>query len=202
MRFDPRINFIKKQIKKNYIQKANFVWKTFLPSWHKNEDYKKSYAAKKNLGGGVIFTMSHEIDLAIYLLGTVKHVLVKKNKNKLKINVEDNIKILLKHEHGYSSNIILNFASVNAIRKFEIKSKETVFNWDFFSNKVFLKHIPYNFNIDNDDIYKIQMKHLVSIIKQKKYEKSLIHINKILHTQKVISACINSLYKKKKVIIN
>ena len=36
--------------------------------------------------------MSHEIDLAIYLLGNVKYLKVK-TKNKLKINVEDNAEI-------------------------------------------------------------------------------------------------------------
>ena len=36
----------------------------------------KSYAANKNLGGGVSLTLSHEIDLMIYLFGKIKRFLI------------------------------------------------------------------------------------------------------------------------------
>jgi predicted dehydrogenase len=38
---------------------------SYLPDWHPNEDYKKSYASQKKLGGSVVLTSIHEID---YLL--------------------------------------------------------------------------------------------------------------------------------------
>ena len=111
MRFDPRIKFIKKKISQKKIKKATFIWKTFLPDWHKYENYKESYASRKKLGGGVIPTMSHEIDTAINILGKVKAVSAKKNRNILKIDVEDNIKIKLQHNQNFNSTINLNFAS-------------------------------------------------------------------------------------------
>ena len=201
MRFDPRIKFIKKKIPFEEIKKADFIWKSFLPYWHRYEDYKKSYASRKILGGGVIYTMSHEIDTAINLLGEVKEVFAKKNKNKLKIDVEDNTKIILIHKQNYSSELELSFASKKNIRKFKIEFKNNYLSWNFFENKVYYKNKYFKFKLNNDDIYKNQMKHLLSIVMKKNYEKSEVHIKKIIHTQNVINACIKSLNKKKAIKI-
>ena len=200
MRFDPRINFIKKNFDKKKITKANFIWKTFLPDWHEQEDYRKSYAARKKLGGGAIFTMSHEIDIAIYILGSVKEVFVKKYKNKLRTDVEESVRIYLKHVSGHNSSIILDFASKNKIRKFDLKIKNKIyFKWNFFEKKIKFKNKIKTFKFNNDDIYKKQLKNVILHIKQKKYEKSCIHLSKILHTQKILNSCTESL-KKNKII--
>lgn len=201
MRYDPRINFIKKKIKKKEIKKSIFLWRTYLPSWHNNEDYRKSYAAKKNLGGGAIFTMSHEIDLAIYLLGNVKYLKVKTKKNKLKINVEDNAEIFLKHTSGSESKIFLDFASKKLKRNFKIYNKKNYIFWNFYKDKVQFQKKSIKFRYNNDDIYFKEIKDTVKKIKDKKYDLSRIHINKILHTQQIIIACYESLKLNKKIIL-
>ena len=35
------------------------------------KNYKQSYASRKDLGGGVVLTCAHEIDLSNYLFGNV-----------------------------------------------------------------------------------------------------------------------------------
>ena len=55
-----------------------------MPGWHKGENYKKSYALNKNLGGGVINTCCHEIDLALFFR-TSKRSLCQRNKIKNKL---------------------------------------------------------------------------------------------------------------------
>ena len=37
-------------------------WGEYLPDWHPWEDYRQSYAARKDLGGGVVNTLSHPLD--------------------------------------------------------------------------------------------------------------------------------------------
>jgi predicted dehydrogenase len=41
----------------------------YLPSWHPYEDYRESYAARSNLGGGVLLTQIHDLDYLGWLLG-------------------------------------------------------------------------------------------------------------------------------------
>src|SRR5919202_203120 len=41
----------------------------YLPAWHPWEDYRQSYAARRDLGGGAVLTLSHELDAICWLLG-------------------------------------------------------------------------------------------------------------------------------------
>lgn len=50
---------------------ARAHWGEYLPNWHPWEDYRKSYAARPDLGGGVILTLSHPLDYLRMLLGEV-----------------------------------------------------------------------------------------------------------------------------------
>ena len=59
-RFHPGLQKIKTLIKNNEIGEvisARAHWGEYLPSWHPWEDHRKSYSAKKELGGGVILTL-------------------------------------------------------------------------------------------------------------------------------------------------
>ncbi|MGK2959389.1 MAG: Gfo/Idh/MocA family protein [Acidimicrobiales bacterium] len=48
----------------------------FLPSWHTYEDYRDSYAARRELGGGVVLTQIHEIDYLHWLFGLPRQAFV------------------------------------------------------------------------------------------------------------------------------
>ena len=41
---------------------AHAVWGEYLPEWQRWRDYRTSYAARADLGGGVVLTLSHPID--------------------------------------------------------------------------------------------------------------------------------------------
>jgi hypothetical protein len=41
---------------------ARAHWGEYLPNWHPWEDYRQGYAARADLGGGVILTLSHPFD--------------------------------------------------------------------------------------------------------------------------------------------
>jgi predicted dehydrogenase len=41
---------------------AHAHWGEYLPNWHPWEDYRQSYAARADLGGGVIVTLTHPLD--------------------------------------------------------------------------------------------------------------------------------------------
>ena len=43
----------------------------YLPDWHPEEDYRVSYAARRDLGGGALLTLSHELDYVRWIAGEV-----------------------------------------------------------------------------------------------------------------------------------
>ena len=80
---------------------ASFRAGEYLPGWHPYEDYRASYAARRELGGGVILTQIHELDLALWLFGAPRQVFALGGKwSELEIDVEDCASILLHCEYS------------------------------------------------------------------------------------------------------
>lgn len=53
------------------IRRADINFSEFLPDWHPYEDYRESYAARSEMGGGVVLSQIHDYDLACWLFGPV-----------------------------------------------------------------------------------------------------------------------------------
>ena len=68
----------------------------YLPGWHPYEDYRTSYAARRDLGGGVILTLIHELDYAYWLFGAPRTLFaVGGTLSGLELDVEDTASILM-----------------------------------------------------------------------------------------------------------
>lgn len=62
----------------------------YLPGWHPYEDYRKMYAARADLGGGVILSQIHEFDYLYALFGPPRRVFaLGGHASQLEIDVED-----------------------------------------------------------------------------------------------------------------
>ena len=86
-------------------------WGEYLPDWHPWEDYRQSYAARRDLGGGVALTLSHDLDLVNWLAGSsVKtwHTL-KNYRSALEIDVESGADVSLGYENGVTAHCHLNY---------------------------------------------------------------------------------------------
>jgi len=68
----------------------------YLPGWHTYEDYRQMYAARADLGGGVILSQIHELDYAYWLFGMPTRVFaIGGQLTSLEVDVEDTASILL-----------------------------------------------------------------------------------------------------------
>lgn len=74
LRFHPVIKKIKEYLKQKKPLYVRVVCTSFLPSWRPNTEHLKSYSANKDMGGGVILDLSHEIDYVDYLFGGIKKI--------------------------------------------------------------------------------------------------------------------------------
>ncbi len=62
----------------------------YLPGWHRYEDYRQGYAARADLGGGVILSQIHEFDYLYCLFGKAKRLFsIGGHWSNLEIDVED-----------------------------------------------------------------------------------------------------------------
>jgi predicted dehydrogenase len=69
---------------------VNAAYGEYMPGWHPYEDYRQSYAARRELGGGVLLTQAHDIDYLGWLIGWPQEVFsVGGHLSQLDIDVED-----------------------------------------------------------------------------------------------------------------
>ena len=93
MRFHPCLNALREILDSGILGRILFVNAEvgeYMPGWHKYEDYRKMYAARKDLGGGVIVSQIHEFDYVQWLFGFPKRVFsTGGHLSSLEIDVED-----------------------------------------------------------------------------------------------------------------
>jgi predicted dehydrogenase len=99
-RFHPMLEWLKSYIDSRPLGPffaATITYGEYLPDWHPYEDYRKSYAAKRQLGGGVLLTQIHDFDYACWLLGWPEEVYtIGGHMSDLEIDVEDVAATLMK----------------------------------------------------------------------------------------------------------
>jgi predicted dehydrogenase len=68
----------------------------YLPNWHPYEDYRQMYAARAELGGGVVLSQIHEFDYLYSIFGLPSRIYALGGKwSELEIDVEDTASILM-----------------------------------------------------------------------------------------------------------
>lgn len=68
----------------------------YLPAWHTYEDYRQMYASRRALGGGVVLSQIHELDLVYWLFGMPRRLFaVGGHLSCLEVDVDDTASILL-----------------------------------------------------------------------------------------------------------
>lgn len=71
----------------------------YLPNWHRYEDYRTMYAARADLGGGVVLSQIHEMDLIYWYFGLPASIYCLGGKlSGLEIDVEDTATSLMQYE--------------------------------------------------------------------------------------------------------
>lgn len=188
LRFHPVLIFLKKFIKKKKINLVNVNNFSYLPSWRKNINYKKSNSATKNCGG-VLLELSHEIDYVTWIFGKFKPLYsFNKKISNLKILADDTLLLVGKNLKNSIINISMNFFSRINKREIVIESNNFTCKADILSNEVKIIynnkrkiHKFSNFNI-KDTYFK---QHLAILSGSKNY---LCNVKDALNIMKTIKA--------------
>ena len=177
MRFLTSIIMMKKIIKtKKYgdIVHANITAFSNFINWRPNKNYKTTVSALRDLGGGVVNELSHEIDYMIHLFGfpykSISRIMYNKE---YKFDAEDscNSRFLYKK---FKVNLFLNMLSSFEKRTCFVKFKNASVLMDIQKNiiQIYKKekiHKVYSLNHTMEDTYTKQIKYFIKKIKNKKY---------------------------------
>jgi len=154
-RYHPTLNKARELIQANAIGKMLTVhahWGEYLPQWHPWENYRQSYAARADLGGGVIRTLTHPLDYLRYLIGEVEslwsftgHV------SPLDLDVEDVAEIGLKFANGAIGGVHLNYVQRPPRHSMEIVGTQGTLRWDNADGVLQLQKFSTHFASYSDD---------------------------------------------------
>jgi predicted dehydrogenase len=133
-RFHPTLIKARELIQSNALGKILTVhahWGEYLPQWHPWEDYRQSYAARADLGGGVAVTLTHPLDYLRYLLGEVESIWsFNGHVSPLEIEVEDVAEIGLKFTNGAVGGVHVNYFQRPPVHRLEIVGTNGTLHWD------------------------------------------------------------------------
>lgn len=169
LRYNAVIQYIKNNINSHDVQSVRSISSSYLPDWRPGQDYRNTYSAHKDLGGGVSIDLIHEWDYLIYLFGMpVNLYSMIGKKSDLEIDSEDYAIYIAE----YSDKILelhLDYFGRKTIRDITLITKDDTIIGDITNNKIsFLKSGKViDFQEHRDDYQIRELRHFLAMIDEK-----------------------------------
>ena len=149
----------------------------YLPDWRPDSDYRSSVSARKDLGGGAVLELSHELDYVRWLVGEVASVFAHVGRlSDLEMDCEDTAEIILKFKNGVIGSVHLDMVQRVPTRYCRIIGTEGTILWDGTTDSVSyfaikkpgwtLLHPPNN--TDRNEMYLSELRHFLDCVKTRK----------------------------------
>jgi len=178
-RFLGAMQYIKDQLSSGIIGSlylADIEVGQYLPSWRPLSDYRESYSARKDQGGGAALDLSHEIDYMRYLFGDpVSWNIMKSKVSDLEIDSEDLFKGIYRFSSGFLCSVHTDYLRHNKKRRMNIVGSKGTLECDFIkkyiktqSNSGEISLIEDAHLFDVDESYKSELNHFIECIEKDK----------------------------------
>ena len=167
LRYTNVVQYIKNNLIQKRVYSVRVISSSFLPEWRPGYDYRKTYSAKKELGGGVSIDLIHEWDYLRYLFGMPNHVKsIISQKSNLQIDSDD-IALYIAEYEDKTIEVHLDYFGRVPTRKLEMFCEDDVIEVNLINQKIEFKK---NGNVlflteDRDSYQKKELIHFFSIIK-------------------------------------
>jgi predicted dehydrogenase len=154
-------------------------WGEYLPGWHPWEDYRQSYSARHELGGGVLLTLCHPFDYLRWLLGDFEALWAFTGKlSDLNLDVEDTAEVGFRFQSGALGSLHLDYHQRPASHVLEIEGTRGAIRWDNASGAVMLYQsgledngqpnewvtIPVPEGFERNHLFLAEMRHFLDMI--------------------------------------
>jgi predicted dehydrogenase len=208
-RYHPTLNKARELIQSDELGQVLTVhahWGEYLPNWHPWENYRQSYAARADLGGGVIGTLTHPLDYLRYLIGEINalwsfngHI------SPLEMDVEDIAEIGLKFANGAIGGVHVNYLQRPPVHRLEIVGTNGTLRWDNADGTLHFYKTPASFGsysdappapviesfplpegFERNDLFLAQTRHFINILRGE--EEPVCTLEDGIRIQKLVQA--------------
>lgn len=146
----------------------------YLPTWRPMRDYRTVYTADVARGGGVLFDLSHALDLARALGGEVDSLIADAGRiSPLEIAAEDWASVTMRHAEGARSTLRLDCIRRDFAWRTRIEGEGGAISWDYGQER--LEWIDADGRVaerwttpagfDRDALFRAQMEHWLAVLR-------------------------------------
>ena len=153
---------------------ANIEMGENIEDWHPWEDYRQTYAAYKDGGGGAVLCFSHDIDYMYWFFGMPEKIHAVGGKiTTLGGDAEDMVKALLEYKNGFIVSLHLDYWQRPPRRLFEIIGTKGKISWDYYGKNLTLVSrtsntapaiYPVPENFDRNVMFVDEVKEFISVL--------------------------------------
>lgn len=137
LRYTNVIQYLKKEIDLGSVNAVRSISSSYLPEWRPGIDYRDTYSAHANLGGGVDIDLIHEWDYLTYLFGMPSSVKSFSGKvSKLEIDSCDYAIYIAQYGNNMISELHLDYFGRKAVRTIELFTDEDTIYCDLIGGRI------------------------------------------------------------------
>lgn len=182
LRYHAVIQYIKDNIELDRVVSVRCISSSYLPDWRPGIDYRDTYSAHKNLGGGVSIDLIHEWDYITYLFGMpdkVKCFIGKKSK--LELDSED-YAIYIAEYNKMIAELHLDYFGRNTIREIQLFTEDDTIVGDLVNHRILYRNEGKEIDLheERDDYQKRELRHFIDLIEDGIKHEELSHAISVL----------------------
>ncbi len=189
LRFLDSLVFLQDYLQGKKVQEAQLYCGSYLPDWRPGTDFRQSYSARPELGGGVHLDLIHELDYAYWLFGTPEQSdSILRSRSALQIPAVDYAHYTLCYE-DFVATVTLNYFRRDYRRTAEIILEEETLLLDIKANQVRTSSGAVLFNSEQliTDTYLPQLQYFVQLVQ----DQQTTSMNSLREGVEVLKICLH-----------
>lgn len=136
LRYTDVIQYVKDELDLNKVYSARAICSSYLPAWRAGVDYRNTYSAHADEGGGVSIDLIHEWDYIVYLFGHPDKVENFRGKvSHLEIDSDD-LSVYIAKYKTMMAEVHLDYFGIQTIRELQLFTYEDTIIADIANSKI------------------------------------------------------------------
>ncbi len=189
LRFLDSLVFLRDYLQDKKVQEAQLYCGSYLPDWRPGTDFRQSYSARPELGGGVHLDLIHELDYAYWLFGAPEQSdSILRSRSALQIPAVDYAHYTLCYK-DFVATVTLNYFRRDYRRTAEIILEEETLLLDIKANQVRTSAGAVLFNSEQliTDTYLPQLQYFVQLVQ----DQQSTSMNSLREGVEVLKICLH-----------
>jgi predicted dehydrogenase len=155
LRFHPVVMALREELVGQAILSVHAYVGQYLPSWRPDTDYRESYSAHADQGGGALLDLSHDLDYLGWVAGGWQRVAaIGGRMSTLEITSDDVFSLLYESERCRAIGVQLNYLDRLGRRRIIVNTADHTYEADLVRGLLYVDREERRFEVERDTSYK------------------------------------------------